>query len=302
MNYSKADKVNIIKHITASDEFSVAPVMPYRLQSALRFSKRGWRVLPVTKTKVPLISGWPKFATTNADQLRKWWNKLPKANVGIATGEKSGFWVVDIDVKHGLSGWDSLFETFGEIEFGEHDICVQSPSGGLHLYFQWDQELPVTVAANVLPGVDIRGETGFIMAPPSSIQIDGKEHFYRFNDENNSIPEAPEWAKELARMTLHPTTPGGGRKTASGPASGFDVNEVMEGVTEGNRDNALFRYACHLRGCRVPYSLAEGFLLEASVRCNPPFHAVAAIEKLKRVYATLPERKTVYSLNEGGAQ
>ena len=276
MKYSESDKTVITNHITACDGFSVAPVMPYRLRSALSYAERGWRVLPVTDKKVPLIPGWPKLASTNAAQIREWWSKLPTANVGIATGEKSGFWVVDIDVKHGLNGWDSITEKFGEIEFGEHDLCVQSPSEGYHLYFQWDQELPVTVAANVLPGVDIRGETGFIMAPPSSVQIDGKECFYQFNDENNSIPEAPNWAKALAQMTLQPTTPGGGRKAASG----FDVCEVMEGVAEGNRDNALFRYACHLRGCRVPYSLAEGFLLEASARCNPEFDAVAAIEPI----------------------
>ena len=284
-------KSAITKNITSCEANTTLPVTPYRLRSALIYARRGWRVLPATDNKVPLIKGWPKFASTDPNQIREWWRKNPTANIGIATGSESDFWVIDIDVKHGLNGWDSITEKFGELKFGEQDLCVKTPSGGYHLYFKWDPEIPVTVAANVLPGVDIRGETGFIMAPPSSFRVDGKERFYRFNDENNSIPEAPEWAKQLARSTLLPTTPGGGRKTASR----FNVCEAMEGVQQGNRDTAIYRYACHLRGCNVPVDLAMSFIEEAAARCIPPFNPDAAIEKVKRAYTTLPERN-IFSL------
>jgi putative DNA primase/helicase len=242
-------------------------------------------VLPVSENKVPLIKGWPKFATTDADQLTDWWTSYPTANFGIATGAESGFWVIDIDMKRGINGWESIIEAFGEPLFGEHDLCAKSPSGGYHLYYQWDPSIPISVAANVLPGVDIRGETGFIMAPPSSVRIDGQERFYRYNDENNVIPEAPEWARMLAESTLAEKTSG---PIAHG-SSRFDVREVMEGVGEGNRDNALFRYACHLRACGIPKDLAFGFILEAAARCIPPFPESVAIEKVERAYTSFSE-------------
>ena len=278
-----------------SDGNSVAVEQSYQLQSALSYGERGWRVLPVTDTKVPLIKGWPKFASADPDQISQWWTQYPTANIGIATGPESGIWVLDIDVKNGINGWHSIKERFGNLDFDGNDLGVTSPSGGYHLYYQWDSSLPVTVAANVLPGIDIRGETGFIIAPPSSVLIDDQERFYQFNDENNTIPVAPEWARELAQTTLpHAPTVG---KHKTDPQ--FNVAEVMVGISEGDRDNALFRYACHLRGCEVPYEIAAGFLLEAASRCIPPFDGNIAVEKLNRVYATLPKRKNIFSLNQG---
>jgi hypothetical protein len=275
---------------------SIAVESSYQLQAALSYGERGWRVLPVTDTKVPMIKGWPKFASADPEQIKQWWTKHPVANIGIATGPGSGIWVLDIDVKNGVNGWSSIRDRFGNIDLNVNDLGVTSPSGGYHLYYRWDSSLPVTVAANVLPGIDIRGETGFIIAPPSSVLINDRECLYQFNDKTKTIPDAPEWARELARMTLSTVTTIASQKTTSQ----FDVEEVMVGISEGGRDNALFRYACHLRGCEVPYEIAAGFLLEAASRCIPAFDGNIAVEKLNRVYATLPKCKNIFSLKQGG--
>lgn len=282
----------VIQNIIESNEKAIAPTLSYKLRSALSYASRGWRVIPVTDKKIPLIKGWPTFASTDPNQITSWWTQYPNANVGIATGPKSGFWVIDIDVKHGVNGWDSIIREFGEPVFEDKNICVKTPSGGYHLYFQWDESFPVTVAANVIPGVDIRGETGFVMAPPSSINLDGKQSFYRFNDENNTIPVAPKWANDLALMSLQSSSSTSDRSISST----FNLKEVMTGISEGGRDNALFKYACHLRGCEVPYDLAEAFLTEAANRCNPSFDQQLVINKLQRVYSTQPQRKNIFSL------
>lgn len=298
MKFLDSVKEAIVQNIINSTEESIAPTLPYRMESALRYGRRGWRVFPVTDKKVPMIKGWPQKATTDVATITQWWTQYPKANVGIATGPGSGIWVLDIDVKNGVDGIDSIEKIFGAPQVGEHDLAVQTPSGGLHLYFRWDDSIPVTVHANVLPGVDIRGKTGFIVAPPSSFRVDGEECFYRFNDENYTVPDAPEWAREIALVSLNPTPPAtqqGGHQATSQ----FDVREVMEGVSQGNRDNALFRYVCHLRGCDVPYDLAEGFVLAAASRCVPPFDEQIVVDKLKRVYQNLPVRTSVFSLKEG---
>lgn len=39
-------------------------------------------------------------ATTDPEQVKRWWTTYPNANIGIATGEKSGVIVIDVDIKH----------------------------------------------------------------------------------------------------------------------------------------------------------------------------------------------------------
>ena len=49
------------------------------------------------KGKHPLYTGWYKNSTTDVEQIKKWWTKTPNANIGIPTGEKSGWLVLDVD-------------------------------------------------------------------------------------------------------------------------------------------------------------------------------------------------------------
>lgn len=258
------------------------------------YSKKEWRVLPVSSKKVPLIRSWPSKASSELDIIQQWWKQYPYANVGLATGRESGFWVLDIDIKHGVNGLESISKEFKDFDASTFPAHVRSPSGGLHIYFQWCDDLPVTVAANVLPGVDIRGETGFIMAPPSSINIGGEsKHYECLGYPLDAIP-APEWAIDLAKRTLSKPSPGTTR-----PTSSLNLSEILNGVSQGNRDTALFRYACHLRGCEIPFDLAVGFIQEAAARCIPPFDQQTALEKVERAYATLPKRNQIFSLKRG---
>ncbi len=50
-----------------------------------------------SKGKHPLYTGWDKNSTSDIEQIRKWWTKTPNANIGIPTGEKSGWLVLDVD-------------------------------------------------------------------------------------------------------------------------------------------------------------------------------------------------------------
>ena len=53
-----------------------------------------------SKGKHPIFNGWQELATTDQDVIKKWWSKHPNANIGILTGEKSGWLVLDIDTKY----------------------------------------------------------------------------------------------------------------------------------------------------------------------------------------------------------
>src|SRR4051812_25041544 len=93
------------------------------LDHALAYAKRGFRVFPLhtpnaegkcsclrdcgrDNGKHPRTLDGLKSATTDAEQINKWWSLWPEANIGILTGRESGIFVVDVDPRHG--GTDTL--------------------------------------------------------------------------------------------------------------------------------------------------------------------------------------------------
>lgn len=131
-------------------------------QKALEFASRGYSIFPVGIDKKPLIV-WKPYQTTPAtdSEIEAWWQKFPKANIGIVTGKISGITVVDIDVKGDKV---TSLETFPET------FTVRTPSLGYHLYYQYDADIKQT--ANTFPQfphVDIRNDGGYVVGPPSEL-------------------------------------------------------------------------------------------------------------------------------------
>jgi len=247
------------------------------LYAALRYARRGWYVIPVgagPDRKLPFIKNWTNEASTEEARVREWWSIYPDANVGVVTGPKSGFWVVDVDMKNGVCGMESLVRRFGMGLVHDVDRCLvgQTATGGFHFLFQWEPSTPVRNGQAVLPGVDIRGDGGQIVVAPSYRFIDGERRAYAWNDEALPVGPAPAWAKELAT---------GARVTAS---RAMDLSGVLSGLPNGSRDTELWRYACHLAGRGVPLTLALGFMGAAADRCVPPFDPNVAREKVLRAY------------------
>jgi putative DNA primase/helicase len=64
----------------------------------LALARRGLWVFPLRpRDKVPLTSDGFKSATTDSGLIEHWWHDVPAANIGIATGERSGIFVLDVD-------------------------------------------------------------------------------------------------------------------------------------------------------------------------------------------------------------
>ncbi len=167
------------------------------LEAALEYASRGWRVIPIPAgLRFPQgFSEWQKDATTSLPQIQKWWGQdYPGYGVGIVTGVQSNLFVVDVDVKEGKQGAESvaaLEATFGPFP---DTYEVITGSGGRHLYFTMPAGQVITNANTALraqwPDIDIRGEGGFVVAPPSSNNYGSYEVEVASPDHP---AEAPQW-------------------------------------------------------------------------------------------------------------
>src|SRR6185369_7491526 len=104
-------------------------------------------------------------ATHDLAKVRAWWRRTPQANIGIATGEISGFWVLDVDGEGAEAALAAL-----EAQHGALPVTVQQVTGrGRHICFAWDPAGPEMRNRSKVGGadIDVRGNGGYIVAPPS---------------------------------------------------------------------------------------------------------------------------------------
>lgn len=93
------------------------------------------------------------------------WRRDPEAIPAIATGAASGFTIIDLDVKNGKDG----VAAYRKLGFDPFDAgaVVKTASGGLHLYFEYHEGVRNAVD-KFAPGIDVRGEGGYVIAPGAS--------------------------------------------------------------------------------------------------------------------------------------
>ena len=123
---------------------------------------RGFVVLP-TRCKFPKgIPGWQKVESTWEDMAD--WNRA--TGYCIKTGHWSGVTVIDVD-KPDREWFDKFWAQSGL----EPTTTVETPSGGLHLYYKYDKRLKQTQGFSGV-AIDIRNDRGVIVAPNSPYDTD----------------------------------------------------------------------------------------------------------------------------------
>lgn len=124
------------------------------LKKAEEFIAMGWHVLPLkAKSKDPnfnLIKKAYLSASKDLDVIRGWFQKDPKANLGIAA-RQSGLVILDIDPRNGGEYLDIFNETY----------TVKTPDGW-HLYYKSEAE----AYKSPDKGIDVK-YNGYVAAPPS---------------------------------------------------------------------------------------------------------------------------------------
>jgi hypothetical protein len=247
--------------------------------AALAYCKRGWSVLPVRpRDKRPLLPWEPlQRSPAGEAEIRGWFERWPDANIGIVTGAVSGLVVLDIDPQH--DGEESLARL--EREHGPLPVTVEALTGGggRHLYFAHPGGL-VRNKAGLAPGIDLRGDGGYVVAPPS-MHPSGRRYAWEVSHHPDDMPVAPLPGWLAARLA-------DGAARLGHPRAHWRAI-ARDGVGEGQRNTTLASFAGHLLWHGVDPEVAlELLACWNAQRCRPPLpqeEVARTVESIARLHA-----------------
>jgi hypothetical protein len=196
--------------------------------AALALAAKGMRVFPcLERQKEPAISDNLTRAAADASVITGWWQSRA-FNIGIATGVGSGIWVLDVDGAEGEATLRRL-----EAEHGALPATVEAITGkGRHLYWRWPAGIEIRNAQlrEDVPGLDWRGNGGYVLAPPS-VHPSGRRYAWSV-DSASEFADAPNWLIDLTNKRSHvDSTPAA--DTTPPEAWRTFVNETHEGSRRG---------------------------------------------------------------------
>lgn len=164
--------------------------MSRMLINASFYQRNGWAVLPLrTRMKMAYLT-WKHSQTyrMTLPEVETFWRMSPDANIGLICGQVSGFFVLDCDSQQAIH----------EVTMrGMTRTLAARTANGLHFYFKLP-DFRVGNRAKFLPGCDIRGEGGYVVAPPS-IHPSGKCYEWVGTATSDSIAAAPNWLLDILR-------------------------------------------------------------------------------------------------------
>jgi len=246
------------------------------LRTALALAKKGMHVFPCRpKQKEPATEHGCKDATVDADIIAQWWREQPDANLAVATGAASNVFVLDID------GFDAEIELRRlEKDHGTLPPSVESITArGRHVWFRYPTDgLVPNSASKVAPGCDIRGNGGYVLAPPS-IHPSGRRYEWSV-DCADALAAAPAWLLDRVSQPVNGATP------ALPPEQWREL--VAGGAAKGTRDCTITKLAGHLLRRRIdPYVALELMQAWNATRCVPPLPA----PDIERIVASVAGRE-----------
>jgi putative DNA primase/helicase len=172
----------------------------------------------------------------------------------VATGQVSGFFVLDIDPRHG--GDDSLAAL--EKQYGALPMTViqQTGGGGRHILFAIPAA-PVRNAVGIAPGIDVRGDGGYIVVAPSRHVSGGRYEWHPdFNFATTVVAPAPQWLLDLVAEEKRPTP---------------SCPQPQSVIPEGQRNATLASLAGTMRRQGMTENeISEAIRVVNRERCQPP--------------------------------
>jgi hypothetical protein len=217
---------------------------------------RGWPVLPChhpaagrcscgdprcpAPAKHPRVDRGLHAADTDPAVIERWWHRWPDANLAVRTGaapDGAGLVVLDIDPAHGgAASLAALTEAHGALPA---TLEVHTGGGGSHQYFAHPGRPVPNSAGRLGPGLDVRGDSGYVLVPPSRHVSGGR---YRWLP--GPLALLPGWLTELVVATPVSLPAAGPRRPGAWAAAALAGEEAnVRGASEGCRNYTLNRAA-----------------------------------------------------------
>lgn len=180
--------------------------------AALAYARQGKPIFPCGIDKKPLTPHGFKDASTDSAQVRAWWEEHPGASIGTPTGPSLGAWVLDVDQPNGPASLEELEGLFGPLPETREQ---RTGGGGRQLFFRWPEGRDIRNSAGKIgPGLDVRGDGGYVILPPSGHPSGGR---YAWTAQAK-LAEAPAWLLNMVAPTAKPA-PAAPAASAAKPAA-----------------------------------------------------------------------------------
>lgn len=234
------------------------------LAAALAYAAAGLPVLPLHSAdagacscgradcgspgKHPRTHNGVTGASTDVAVVAEWWRRWPTANVGIATGAAAGVVVLDVDPRH--NGTESLRRLHDRHRWPKGPQ-VLTGGGGQHVYFSYPAGGVRNSAGALGDGLDVRGDGGFVVAPPS-VHVSGNAYAWRREFDRATLPDPGALFADVA-------------KRGNGAAA-----KVADVIPEGKRRATMLSVAGKLKRAGLTGDEILPTLRELNLRCAPP--------------------------------
>lgn len=264
------------------------------LERAREYVRLNLSVIPLqVRGKKPLVP-WKAFQTRypKDSELVSWFGPdnefgfIESPNIGIVTGGISGITVIDCD---------SLDATMHARKLGLPDGPTVKTARGWHFYFAYADGVGNFQKRDDLPGIDLRGDGGFVVAPPSTHESGA---VYRWENESliaqRKLAALPAWV-----LASQPVAMVAGSSVAVGSSANvvkLPVSDLLEqGATEGNRNNTLARLVGHWASTMPFESAVELAQTWNRSRCHPPLESREVERTVRSIYAKEHARRQSYA-------
>ncbi len=257
--------------------------------AALAYARDGMAVLPLhsiengactcrkpgcsSPAKHPRTQHGLSEASKDEDTIRRWWERWPSANVGIATGALSGIVVLDVDPKNGGDdGLVGLREEYGDLPATR---TVATGGDGSHFYFRHPGVEVRNSAQRVGLGLDVRGDGGYVVAPPS---LHASARNYEWLNDLEPA-QLPDWlltemqGKRARTKERNPPVAGVGESPYGRAAldrESADVSSAPEGTRNDRLNAAAFSLGQLVGGGELEQGASEAALLDAALASGLP--------------------------------
>lgn len=252
-------------------------------EDAIDLARLGWAIFPVIpRDKRPATTHGFKDASRDVALVRDMFRPSSSYNIGVATGSLSdGLVVIDADVKPGQGKDGASFVETWQREHGAWPDTVEAVSGGGGHHWYFSAPSGIKSSANAEHGVDVRGEGGYIVAPPS-VHPSGTRYEW--------VVGASPFERDVAQA--NDSVLGLISYLSSKPKGSPRWNE-KEVVPEGTRDDELFRACSSWQARGFSDEEIMNLALEYNERSfRPPLSADEVRAKVEHVTSTYPKRSS----------